>query len=117
MEALDDRGSPTPHRLDRNAAVARVREILHVGTDRSRNLLAGDVRRRERRAEDARVDEDDVDALLADAIGEVGVLLALRVECSNENDGRHCQLPRSWWFGSRPDALISLRPRSDSDRG
>ena len=89
VESLDDLGRAARHRLDRRAAVAGRRQLGYVGAGGGRDLLAGHVGRRERLADDPRVDEEHVDAVLTDPLGEEGVLLALRVERSDEDDGRH----------------------------
>ena len=95
VEALDDLRRAAGHRLDRRAAVARGGERGDVGAGSGRDLVARHVGRRERLADDPRVDEHDVDAVLADPVGEERVLLPLRVERSDEDDGRHGLLLRS----------------------
>ena len=76
------------HRVDGRAPVARLRQSLHVGARRRGHLLPGHVRPGERLAEDASVDEQDVHAAFADAVAQVGVLLALRIQRAHEQDGR-----------------------------
>jgi len=76
------------HRLDRRAPVAGVRQRLYVGAGRRRHLLPRHVRLGERLAEDARVDQQHLDPALANAVAEEGVLLALRVQRSDEEDSR-----------------------------
>ena len=86
---------------------------MHVRAGGGSDLLPRHVGGRERLADDARVDEHDVDALLADAIGEVRVLLALRVECSNENDGRHRSAPSKLVVRLAPGAVPAYVPGTD----
>ncbi len=93
MQALDDLGGAAGHRLHRRTAVAGGREGGDVGAGRGSDLLPRDVGRNERLADDACVDEHDVDAVLADPVGEIGVLPPLRVERADENDGGHLLPP------------------------
>ena len=95
MKSLDDLGDATRHRLDSRPAIAGVSECLDVRADGCSDLLPRHVGRRQRSADDACVDEHDVDAELANPIGEVGVLLAFRVERSDEHNGGHGRLPFS----------------------
>ena len=88
VEPQHDLRRSAGHRLDRRAPVARVGERLHVGAGRRCHLLPRHVRLGERLAEDAGVDQQHVDPALADAVAEVRVLLALRVQRPDEQDGR-----------------------------
>ena len=88
MEPQHDLRRAAGHRLDRRAPVARVRERLDVRACRGRHLLAGHVGLGERLAEDARVDQQHIHPALADAVAEVGVLLALRVQRPDQEDRR-----------------------------
>ena len=89
VQPLDDLGRAARHRLDRGAAVAGGGERIHVRAGRGGDLLAGHVRLGERLADDAGIDEHDVDACASHALAQKGVLLALRVERADENDGGH----------------------------
>jgi hypothetical protein len=51
--------------------------------------VPADVGLRQRLAEHARVDEQHVDARLAQAVAQVRVLDALGVQRADEDDGRH----------------------------
>ena len=76
------------HRLDRRAPVARLRESLHVGASRRGHLLPGHVRLDEGLPENAGVDEEHIHPALADALAQVRVLLPLRVQRAQKQDGR-----------------------------
>ena len=83
----DNRRAPA-HRLDRGAAVARLAERREIGSGRSGDLVLRDVGL-DQRLEHAGVDEHDVHAVLAQAVAQVVVLLPLRVERAEQDDGRH----------------------------
>ena len=89
VEPLHDLGRAARHRLDRGPAIAGGGERSDVGAGCRGDLVPRDVGRRERLADDPRVDEHDVDAVLADPVGEERVLVALRVERSDEDDCWH----------------------------
>ena len=65
-----------------------------------RDLVARDVGRRQRLAEDARVEQQHVDAVLAHAVAQERVLVALRVERAEQDDGGH--QASVWASGSTP---------------
>ena len=86
VQSSNDLRSAAAHRLDRSGAIASVGERLHVLPRRSRDLLPRDVGHEPRHAEDARVDDHDLDARLGHAVAHVRVLVALRVERPEEDD-------------------------------
>ena len=79
---------PARHHLDGCAAITRVGEGLHVGARRRSDLLSGDVGLRERLAQDARVDEQHVHAARPDAVAHERILVTLRVQRADQDDGR-----------------------------
>ena len=88
VQPLGDRRSPAAHRLDGGAPVACLAQDGDVGAGRGRDLRLCDVGG-DLRLEDARVDDQHVDALLAQTVAQVPVLLSLRVQRAQEDDGRH----------------------------
>ena len=60
-----------------------------VGSGCRGDLVPRDVGRRERLTDDPGVDEHDVDAVLADTVGEERILVTLRVQRSDEDDCWH----------------------------
>ena len=89
VQALHDLGGAAGHRLDRRAAVAGRGERGDVRAGRAATSSRVTSGVAERLADDPRVDEDHVDAVLADPVGEEGVLRSLRVERPDEDDRRH----------------------------
>jgi hypothetical protein len=77
------------HRGDGGAAVTGLGERGEVGARPGGHLLAGDVGFDTRWLEGANVGEQDVDPGVAQAIAQVGVLLALGVERADQQDGRN----------------------------
>src|SRR5262249_8613935 len=94
------------HRRDRRSAVAGRSELVGISTGRSRQLLSRNVRF-DLGFEDARVHEQDVDALLAHAVAKGRILVPLGVQRSDENDGGHHIPPAARAVGSQA-ALESL---------
>ena len=89
MEPFHDRRRPSCHRLDGRPAVTLGGKRRDVGAGGGRDLCTPDVRGDRRLAQDADVDEQDVAAVLAHPVGEERVLLTLRVQSPDEDDGRH----------------------------
>ena len=93
MQAREHGGRAAPHGVDGGAAVGGADELGMVGAARAGDLLAPDVGVDLWRAEDAGVDEEDLDAGVPDAVAHEAVLDALRVQRPDEDDGGH--QPRS----------------------
>ena len=74
VQPAHDLGRAARHRVDGGAAVARGGERGDVGAGRGGDLLARDVRLGQRLAQDAGVDEHDVDAVLAQPVAQERVL-------------------------------------------
>ena len=103
------------HRPDRGAAVGQRAE---VGAGLARDLLARDVGlAAARRAAGAGVGHEHVDAGEREALAQVGVLLALRVERADQQDGRaSAVLDRFPRARSAPSAASRRRPRPRGSR-
>ena len=94
VQAREHRRRAAPHGVDRRAAVGGAHELGVVGAAaRARPPRAPTSGCDLRLAEDAGVDEQDVDAGLAQAVAQEAVLDALRVQRADEDDGGH--QPRS----------------------
>src|SRR5262249_35690363 len=75
-----------PHRLDRGPAVAGRGELCGVRARCAHDLVPRDVRL-DLRLEGSRVDEEHVDAVLANPVAQGGELAAFRVERAEGDDG------------------------------
>jgi hypothetical protein len=89
VQACEHHRRPSPHGIDRGAAIAGAHELGVVGAAGARDLLAPDVGLDLWLAQHAGVDEDDVDAGFAQAVAQEAVLDALRVQRADEDDRRH----------------------------
>src|SRR3712207_7434234 len=94
MEPYRGRCGAAPHRRYCRAAVSGPRKPGDVLARSGGNLGARHVRLRERLAEDADVNEEDVAAVRAYALREVRVLATFGVQRSEEGHG---------WHGSRSE--------------
>ncbi len=108
VESPHDLRRAAGHRLDRRGPIASVGERLHVRPRRRGDLLAGDVGLGEGLAQDARVDEQHVHAVLPDAVAQERVLVTLRVQRADQDDGRTSLT----CLARRRSHRYAVRPRS-----
>ena len=115
--AREHRRRAAPHGVDAGAAVGGADELGVVGAAGARDLLAADVGRDLRLAQHAGVDQQDVDARLAQAVAQEAVLDALRVQRADEDDGApsaalHAEVAALQLGVGRPARPPSSRRRS-----
>jgi len=86
MQAANHLCGAAAHHLDRPGAISCVGECLHIFARGRSDVLPRDVGDEPRLAEDARVDNDDVGARLCYAVAKVRVLVAFRIERTEQDD-------------------------------